>query len=335
MKINALITRKFVTVSVLEDTRDVSEWLHRDDYVVVIDEHEKALGVLTLKDIYTQPNARNVLDCEFVKPIVSPQQTILEAFSIMKQVESNYLPVFDSEGFCGVISLSAITERLMNIVEQSRQEYQRVIHDLRNPVANLQALLKLLNDTVSDQETADLLKLCTFSNKHASEILDDLLFVEVEESKPLAKETTEINQFFQQCITEQLGLSSLKNIKVETEICNDHITKNVDRIQFKRAVQNVISNAIKFSYPNSTIKISSKVDGDKVILKILDAGIGIPEKDYSEVFKRFTPAGRPGTSGEPSTGLGLCFSKRCIEQHGGSIYFKSVEGKGTKFYISL
>lgn len=106
-------------------------------------------------------------------------------------------------------------------------------------------------------------------------------------------------------------------------------------MQLKRAIQNVISNAIKFSYPNSTIKMSSKIEGGQIILKVLDAGIGIPEKYQNDIFEKFTAAGRVGTNGEPSTGLGLCFSKQCIEQHGGQIYFKSAEGKGTKFYIRL
>ncbi|HEY8660181.1 MAG TPA: HAMP domain-containing sensor histidine kinase [Hanamia sp.] len=96
-----------------------------------------------------------------------------------------------------------------------------------------------------------------------------------------------------------------------------------------------IALRITRSYPQSTIKVSSKMDGGNLILKIVDGGIGIPIKLQPEIFKKFTIAQRGGTNGEASTGLGLYFSKQCIEQHDGSIYFKSEAGKGTKFYIVL
>lgn len=335
MKINALITRNFVTVSVLEDTRDVSEWLHRDDYVVVMDEHDKVLGILTLKDLHGQPDARNVLDCEFSKPHVSPQQGILEAFNVMRQVGSNYLPVFDDEGFCGVISLTALTARLINIAEENKQEIQRAIHDLRNPISNLQAVLGLLKSTITDEDNNELIHLCILSCKHTSDILDDLLYVEVDENKPLVRTNTELNTFYKECIAEQHGLFVLKDIEIQISLSSVDYCKDIDRMQIKRAIQNVISNAVKFSYPKSKIKISSKVENSRLVLKIVDSGVGIPVEYQPEIFKKFTRAGRPGTSGEPSTGLGLCFTKQCIEQHGGRISFASTEGRGTKFYIVL
>ena len=94
-------------------------------------------------------------------------------------------------------------------------------------------------------------------------------------------------------------------------------------------------NAVKFSYPHSKITVTTKIDDDRLVLKIMDEGMGIPIEDQPEIFKKFTRVGRPGTNGEPSTGLGLCFTKQCIQQYGGSITFVSAEGKGTKFYISL
>jgi signal transduction histidine kinase len=335
MKINALVDRNFATTSVLDDTRDVFNYLNEVNYLAVMDEEMHTTGIVTLKDLHTYPESRNLLDCNLEKPKVSPQQTIFEVFKVMQDTGFEFLPVYEAENFIGVISLARITSRFAQVLTESKQEYQKVIHDLRNPISNLSGLVQLLNTSVADKENQDLIKLCSLSCKHALDILDDLLYVEIDENRPLMKEATEMNAFFYQCISEQAGLCLLKNIKIDMELTDEKVMKGIDRNQFKRAVQNVIGNAIKFSYPSSTIKISSKTEGDKLILKIVDAGIGIPEKDQPEIFKRFTPAGRPGTNGEPSTGLGLCFSKLCIEQHGGCIYFRSTEKKGTKFYISL
>jgi signal transduction histidine kinase len=268
-------------------------------------------------------------------PNVRPQQTIIEAYHLMKAHNQEFLPVYDDQKFVGTVTLSKITDRLVTIVGENKQNYQRAIHDLRNPLFNLQGLVNLLIETTEVQENLDLLNLCNLSCKHAMDILEDLLYVEIDESKPLNLIQTEMNYFYGECVKEQIGLAFLKNIKIVTEFSTESVIRNVDRSQLKRAVQNVISNAIKFSFPQGVIKISSKIEDEKLIFKIVDAGIGIPEHLQSEVFNKFTKAQRPGTGGEASTGLGLCFSRQCFGQHNGTIYFKSEEGKGTKFYIVM
>jgi len=325
MKIDNLIDRDYLSTSILEDIKDISEWLKETDYLTVIGQEFKAIGIVTLKDVLYNPCQHKVIDCNINKPHVNPNQTIFEVLNIMKFSQTDFLPVYENSEFIGVISLISITERLVHNISEAKQDYQRVIHDLRNPINNINALVNIFEEYVTDQENHDLIKLCTLSCKHAMDILDDLLYVEVDESKPLNKVTTEMNSFYRQCIDEQLGLSLLKNINVEIHLCKDEVIRQIDRGQIKRAIQNVISNAIKFSYPNTTIKISSELKEKKLVLNIADQGVGIPLPLQPDVFKKFTPAQREGTNGEASTGLGLCFTKQCIEHHNGSIHFKSIE----------
>jgi len=335
MKINNLIDRHFGTTSVLEDTRDVSHFFNECEYLAVLDEGLHTTGIVTLKDLNAQPNSRNLMDCDISKPRVSPDQSVYEVFQLMKETHCDFLPVYADDNFIGVIALIAITEKLAQAVTETKQYYQKAIHDLRNPIGNIQGLVNILNDSIIDKENHDLIKLCNLSCKHAMDILDDLLYVEVDESKPLNKIPTEMNGFYAQCINEQLGLCLLKGIEIETNLSKKAVIKNIDRNQIKRAVQNVISNAIKFSYPGSVIQISSIAGGGRLALKIADKGVGIPNYLQSTIFEKFTPAQRVGTNGEPSTGLGLCFTKQCMEQHDGLISFKSKEGKGTTFLITL
>ncbi|HEY8661256.1 MAG TPA: HAMP domain-containing sensor histidine kinase [Hanamia sp.] len=335
MKINNLVDRNFYTASALENISHISKLLNDHEYVAIIDEDLTTTGIITIKDLHSNADSSAIIDFDFLKPKVHPDQTIFEVFNVMKEGGTDFLPVYENDYFIGVIALMTLMERLTKAGNETKQHYQKAIHDLRNPIGNLQGLANILNESITDKENHDLIKLCNLSCKHAMDILDDLLFVEVDENKPLSKVPTEMNGFYRQCINEQLGLSLLKQIDIITELSEEKIIKDIDRNQVKRAVQNVISNAIKFSYPNSIVKISSKIDRDQIILKILDTGVGIPERYQAEVFKKFTPAQRAGTNGEPSTGLGLCFTKQCLEQHNGNIFFKSTEGKGTKFYISL
>lgn len=335
MKIGKLVNKNYKSISLLEGTRDIFVSLKDHHYLAIQEEDSSIVGIITFTDLLNNPDSRAVCDCNFTKPRVHPDQTIHDVFSIMKESQLDFLPVYENVQFIGVISLFSLTECLVKTINDNQQNYQRAVHDLRNPISNIQGLNNVLTIALSDEENQDLINLVNLSCRHALDILDDILLVELDEIKSLNKVDTEMNHFCSQCINEQLGLSLLKNIKVVTDFQNTEIIKAIDRNQFKRAVQNVFLNAIKFSYPSSTIKIVTKIVDEKFVLKIVDAGIGIPTNLQPEIFNQFTIAQRAGTNGEASTGLGLCFTKQCVEQHGGTIYFKSVEGQGSKFYIAL
>lgn len=195
MKINNLINRHFTSASILEDMRDISQWLNERQYLAIIDEEEQTGGIITLKDLNAHPESRNVMDCNISKPRLGPEQNIFEVLNLMKEAETDFLPVYENNIFIGVISLMAVTERLAQVVNGTKQYYQKAIHDLRNPIGNLQGLAGILNDSITDKENHDLIKLCNLSCRHPMDILDDLLYVEVEESKPLNRIPTELNSF--------------------------------------------------------------------------------------------------------------------------------------------
>lgn len=112
MKIDKLIERNYPSVSVLEDMNQIAEWLRERDYFVVIDEDLDAIGVITLKDVNRFP-CNQLIDCDFIKPKVSPDQNIFHVFKIMKDAKTDFLPVFERRKLIGVISLVAITETLI------------------------------------------------------------------------------------------------------------------------------------------------------------------------------------------------------------------------------
>jgi signal transduction histidine kinase len=275
------------------------------------------------------------LNSKINKPHIRPDHNIFEVRELMKSSESDYLPVYDTGNFIGVVSVGNITDRLIQVNKQTRLNYQKVIHDLRNPIANIQGIIEIISEAVIDDDSRQMLELSAQSSKHAMDILEDLLFVEMDENKPLLLQKTEMNRFFLECVKEQNGIAFKKNIQIKTDFEEKTIAKTIDRKQLKRAIQNIMSNAFKFSLPGSVIKVSSKIVNDKITLKIVDSGIGIPENLQGEIFNKFSKAQRIGTNGETSTGLGLCFTKQCIERHSGIIEFKSEVGKGTKFYVTL
>lgn len=100
-----------------------------------------------------------------------------------------------------------------------------------------------------------------------------------------------------------------------------------------RVINNIINNAIKFSYDNSCIHLLIRNAPSGIILSVEDEGVGIPETLKEKIFTTDHAITRAGTNGEETNGLGLIICQEIMLQHGGSIWFESVEGVGTTFYI--
>jgi two-component system sensor histidine kinase VicK len=115
----------------------------------------------------------------------------------------------------------------------------------------------------------------------------------------------------------------------------EEIYVEFDDMKLMQAVNNLISNAIKFT-PKGGIITVCLTDKDKtVLITVADNGIGIPQKYHDTLFDKFTRARRPGLNGEPTTGLGMSIIKTIVEWHRGQIWFESEENKGSTFYIEI
>jgi signal transduction histidine kinase len=118
------------------------------------------------------------------------------------------------------------------------------------------------------------------------------------------------------------------------EICYKHVGENIVQINkmiFKNIIYNLLSNAIKYSA--TTIFISSNIVEEKIKIKVVDFGKGIPENEKSKVFNRFYRAKNVGSI--DGTGLGLYISKNLIKQLNGKINVRSKVNEGTTFYVSI
>jgi Mg/Co/Ni transporter MgtE len=107
MNIDCLIDRDFVSVSVLEEMTQIAEWLEDSPYLAIVDEEIQIIGILLPDDADRHPR-HLVIDFDFRKPCVNPQQSPEEVLNIMQSAKLEHLPVFNTRGFVGVISRSAI-----------------------------------------------------------------------------------------------------------------------------------------------------------------------------------------------------------------------------------
>jgi signal transduction histidine kinase len=108
-----------------------------------------------------------------------------------------------------------------------------------------------------------------------------------------------------------------------------------DRNKVDLILRNLLSNAVKFTYSGGHIRITTRREGEKLILRVEDTGTGIEEKDLEKLFNLGESISLVGTASEHGTGLGLLLCKEFAERNGGRLWATSVPGEGSTFSVSL
>jgi predicted transcriptional regulator len=151
MKISPLIDTDYRSIDIEEEILEVSERLKEVRYLVPIDRNMQAVGIVTIDDVHRHPYGK-IIDCDIAKPNTKPDDTLIYVMEMMKKDNLHYLPVFDQYKFVGVISLAKIAQRLAEHLENAQILYQKVIHDIRNPIANIKGLSQLMIKSKSEEE---------------------------------------------------------------------------------------------------------------------------------------------------------------------------------------
>jgi signal transduction histidine kinase len=213
-------------------------------------------------------------------------------------------------------------------------------HDLRNPIATIMGASSLLlnyTNKIKDEEKFKLLDMIQRSSDFMLNLVNDLLDISTIEAGKLELEKTENNyiEFVEDNLSLNRIIAKEKDITIETEYAENIPQLQFDKTKITQVLNNLISNAIKFS--NDAAKITVKIERDQnfVITKVIDQGPGIPGSDLAKIFTEFQKASVKAPKGERSTGLGLAIAKKIVEKHDGKIGVKSKVGKGSTFYFSL
>lgn len=213
-------------------------------------------------------------------------------------------------------------------------------HDLRNPIGNILTLATMLREELNanlneDQHTCfDMLR---STGDQMLELLDNLLDISKIESGSVLRDVQNhtLESLLMDCIGCSRKIASKKNIQLHCSFKEEQFRLNTDKQQFNQVLNNLVSNAIKYSPAGSVVDISAEVDADRITIHVSDQGAGIPLEEHGRVFAPFARTSVETTGGESSTGLGLSIVKRLLESNGGRIWFDSAPGKGSVFSFSL
>ncbi len=211
-----------------------------------------------------------------------------------------------------------------------------VAHDLKSPLNRIRGLVEVIRlDGKLNEEQAKLLKMIESSTQSGIDLITDLLDVhEIEENRNVLKAPININAFMKARldIFRSVALAKGMDIKLEDGALEE-VQSDVEYLS--RILDNLISNAIKFSPKGSVIQLSSGIEGNMAWIAVKDQGPGFQDFDKKLIYQKFKRLSARPTGGESSNGLGLAIVKTLVDRLQGDIILNSAPGKGSEFIIKF
>ena len=226
-------------------------------------------------------------------------------------------------------------EKLKEIDREKDDMINMVAHDLRAPLNRSKSLFRFLQSTQLSEEQKEIIDLMIRVNDEGLQLVEQALQVRSMSYKHPEPVIINLRHFIQDRVKGFFSEQALlKNIRIHIT-SDDHLEIVTDEGSLKRIMDNLISNALKFSPLDAVIHIRVMDVQDAVYISIQDQGPGISAEDQQKLFKRFQKLSARPTAGESSTGLGLSIVKELIAKLNGEIALRSTPGHGAEFIVRL
>jgi signal transduction histidine kinase len=225
--------------------------------------------------------------------------------------------------------------------ESEKSRYQQAIHwaahEMRTPLTAIQGSSELMTRyTLPDEKRSELSLMINSESKRLARIISTFLDVErlAEGQMELKREPLPAADLIGTCIERAAPLAERKRIRMFLDNTVEG-TLLGDRELLEYALYNLLTNAVKYSPPDTEIHVYSDLRGDELRLAVRDQGIGMDTKEIKSIFQKFYRTKRAEASGETGTGIGLSIVEQIVFQHGGRIEVTSTPGKGSCFTMIM
>ncbi|MBW4359958.1 tetratricopeptide repeat-containing sensor histidine kinase [Flavobacterium taihuense] len=228
---------------------------------------------------------------------------------------------------------------ISNINKQKDKFFSIIAHDLRGPFNGFLGLTELLAEDIDDMDKEEI-QFAAINMRNSAKNLNLLLENLLEWSRmeqgliPFSPQKINLTEAVKQCTATLQDAANKKNILIETNI-DKNISVFADYHILQSVIRNILSNALKFTPKNGTVKIQARENQKNTVISIIDSGVGMDTKMVKNIFQLDAKNNRIGTDGEPSTGLGLILCKEFVVKHGGKIWLESEVNKGSIFYFNF
>ncbi|MCX5797853.1 MAG: GAF domain-containing sensor histidine kinase [Elusimicrobia bacterium] len=235
--------------------------------------------------------------------------------------------------------LSQVAEQLANLNRMKSDFVSTVSHEFKTPLTSLSGFLDVLLSGEAGPLSAqqqEFLRISEAQVKRLASLVSDLLDCSrLEANMEMAKAAVALEAVVRASVANhslRAGEAG-KTITVEASAPVPEVVGDAKWLGL--AVDNLISNAVKFTRPGGRVAVSLSRQGETVEVCVADDGIGIHPDDQSRIFEKFFRARNRSEISTPGTGLGLTIAKEVVSRHGGRIWFQSEPGKGTRFCFAL
>ncbi|MBB6481785.1 hybrid sensor histidine kinase/response regulator [Spirochaeta isovalerica] len=252
-------------------------------------------------------------------------------------------PYSPEEFYCRIITQAELLEaftKVNNLNEQKNNLIGMVAHDIRVPLANIEMICNRLLEKSRDDLTDHISKALTVISRASGKMmsfLNDLLNItslEKGQGKLVLRENS-LSELVEERLESIFFVSAEKkgiSLKMKSE---ELPAVSFDRDRISQVIDNLISNAVKFTQPGGEIIINLKNKKGRVVFRVWDNGPGMSRYDKEHAFLEFQKLSAKPTGGETSTGLGLAICRKIVLMHKGRIWVESEPGQGAEFCFSL
>ena len=264
-------------------------------------------------------------------PLIDNDRNIIGTFGISRDITKHKLAEEEIK----------LKNELLQIINAEKDKFFSILaHDLRGPLSAFVAATKIITEEIQTMKFEEI-KEITLSMKTSAINIYSLLENLLEWSRlrrgvmDFIPERFNLKKKIEECINVLSESARKKGIEIKIFV-PDELDVLADSHMFEAVIRNLVSNAIKFTTSGGKVTLTAGYNEDHTIeIKISDSGIGMTPELKNKLFQINEKTSRPGTEGEPSTGLGLLLCKEFIEKHNGKIWVESEVGKGSTFTFTI
>ena len=226
----------------------------------------------------------------------------------------------------------------LNRVDQIKSDFIAIAsHELRTPLGLILGYAAMLREDLKNPDTMQQLDVVMSSALRLRDLIDDMVNVQhIEEGKArLVLAEFVLQEVVQRVVEAVSELYTAKEQELLVNLPPQPLSLTADREKIALVLNNLLTNAIKFTEARGRIMVSAERKNGEVQVHVADTGIGIPAREVERIFDRFYQVEPHLTRAHGGLGLGLAIAKGMIELHGGKIWVESVEGLGSRFSFSV
>lgn len=241
----------------------------------------------------------------------------------------------DNETYALAKDMDGMAERIHDLLDAQRRLLRDVSHELRSPLARLAISLELVRRR-SPEDVAPALDRIERETDRLNEMIGELLTLSRLESGQGLENAEPVDlKALVETVAEDAALEAEPNgTRVATKLAEDCVAAGNSEL-LRRAVENVVRNAVRFGAPGSTVEVALAREGELASIRVRDHGPGVPDEALDRLFEPFyrVEADRARTKG--GTGIGLAITKRAVSLHGGSVAAHNAEGGGLEVIMRI